>query len=141
MRCADTLQPNRIFIVDDHPLIRRVLKQVLNLEPTLRVVGEAVSAEDVLHHLDGRQLNGQLPDLFLVDFSLPGMDGAELVRKLATKVPDVPCLVVSSHHEPLYVKLALDAGAHGYVIKGDPDMLVSAIERVLRGEIVVETSA
>lgn len=132
MRCVDTLQPNRIFIVDDHPLIRRVLKQVLNLEPTLSVVGEAVSGEDTL-----RQLGGQRPDLFLIDFSLPGMDGAELVRKLTERVPDVPCLVVSSHHEPLYVKLALDAGACGYVLKGDPDVLVSAIERVLKGEIVV----
>ena len=137
MRCADTLQPNRIFIVDDHPLIRRVLKQVLNLEPALSVVGEAASGEDTLQHLEGLQLDAQRPDLFLIDFSLPGMDGAELVRKLTERVPDVPCLVVSSHHEPLYVKLALDAGAHGYVIKGDPDVLIGAIERVLKGEIVI----
>jgi len=136
VRYVDTLQPNRIFIVDDHPLIRRVLKQVLDLEPTLSVVGEAMSGEDTLLHL-----NGQLPDLFLIDFSLPGINGAELVRKLTAKYPGVSCLVVSSHQEPFYVKLALDAGAHGYVIKGDPDVLIGAIERVLRGEIVVETSA
>lgn len=136
MNYVDAPQPSRVFIVDDHPLIRRALRQVLSLEPTLSVVGEAVSGEDALSQLDGG-----LPDLFLVDFSLPGMDGTQLIRKLVKQYPDAYCIVVSSHHEPFYAKLSLSAGAHGYVTKGDPDVLVGAISRVLRGEIVVETSA
>jgi len=131
---VDAPQTNRIFIVDDHPLIRRVLRQVLCLADAFDVVGEAVSGEDALE-----QLSGQAPDLILVDFSLPGMDGAELVRQLTEKHPHLCCIVVSSHHEPLYAKLALDAGASGYVTKGDPEALIGAIGRVLNGETVVDT--
>jgi DNA-binding NarL/FixJ family response regulator len=130
---VDTPQSNRIFIVDDHPLIRRVFKQVLDLEPNFVVVGEAASGEDAL-----RQLERAAPDLCLIDFSLPGMDGAELIRKLSRTRPELLCMVVSSHHEPLYAKLALEAGACGFVTKGDPDVLLGAIARVLRGEVVVE---
>lgn len=133
MSHVDTPQPKHIFIVDDHPLIRRVFKQVLDLEPSFVVVGEAVSAEDAL-----QQLECAAPDLCLIDFSLPGMDGAELIRKLSWTRPGLLCMVVSSHHEPLYAKLALEAGACGFVTKGDPDVLLSAITRVLRGEVVVE---
>lgn len=134
MSHLDTSPPNRIFIVDDHPLIRRVLRQVLDLEGAFDVVGEAVSGEDALEQLDG-----QAPDLILVDFSLPGMDGVELVRRLTEKHPRLCCIVVSSHHEPLYARLALDAGACGYVTKGDPEALIGAIGRVLNGETVVDT--
>ncbi len=135
MNYGDAPQPSRIFIVDDHPLIRRVLYQLLSLEPSLTVVGEAVSAEDAL-----LQLDRGLPDLLLVDFSLPGMDGAQLIQKLREKHPLACCVVISSYYEAFYVKRALDAGAHGYVTKGDPDVLIGAISRVLQGEIVVEVS-
>lgn len=133
MSQVDTPQSNRIFIVDDHPLIRRVFKQLLDLEPSFVVVGEAVSGEDAL-----RQLECAAPDLCLIDFSLPGMNGTELIRKLSRTRPGLLCMVVSSHHEPLYAKLALEAGASGFVTKGDPDVLLGAIARVLRGEVVVE---
>lgn len=127
--------PSRVFIVDDHPLVRRALGRLLGLEPGLRVVGEAASAEEAL-----AQLGENLPDLLLVDFSLPGVDGAELVRRLGRTHPGVCCLVVSSHHEALYVQAALAAGARGYVTKGDADGLTLAIRRVLAGEVVVQTS-
>lgn len=136
MSYADAHPRKHIVIVDDHPLVRRVLRQILSLEPGLEVVGDVASGEELLelltHSGDTRF------DLFLIDFSLPGMNGAELVRTLLTADPDVRCLVVSSHHEPVYVSAALTAGARGYVAKGDPDALVSAIDRVLEGETVVE---
>jgi DNA-binding NarL/FixJ family response regulator len=75
----------------------------------------------------------------LVDFSLPGMNGTELIRQLVRAHPDTPCLMVSSHHERFHVDAALAAGARGYVLKGEPDALLRAIAGVLRGEIVVET--
>lgn len=131
-----TVSPrSRIFIVDDHPLIRRALHRLLDLEPGLVTVGEAASAEDALE-----QLAHNPPDLLLVDFSLPGMDGAQFVRAFGRQHPGVRCLVVSSHHETPYVDAALAAGAHGYVTKGDVAALVGAIHRVLGGEIVVRTS-
>jgi DNA-binding NarL/FixJ family response regulator len=130
---VDARQQKRIFIVDDHPLIRRIFKQILDLDPDVVVIGEAVSGEDAL-----RQLERAAPDLCLIDFSLPGIDGAELVRQLRKKRPGLRCMVVSSHHEPLYIEQALAAGACGFVTKGDPDVLLGAIARVLRGEVVVE---
>lgn len=131
-----TVSPrSRIFIVDDHPLMRRALHRLLNLEPGFVTVGEAASAEDALE-----QLADNPPDLMLVDFSLPGMDGAAFVRAFGQQHPGVRCLVLSSHHEPPYVDAALSAGARGYVTKGDATTLVGAIHRVLSGEIVVQTS-
>lgn len=126
---------SRIFIVDDHPLMRRALHRLLSLEPGLTLVGEAASAEEALTRLEGDP-----PDLLLIDFSLPGMDGAQFVRTLGRRHPGVCCLVISSHHETLYVNAALAAGAHGFVTKGDATALVGAIHRVLGGEIVVQTS-
>lgn len=135
-----TVSPlSRIFIVDDHPLMRRALHRLLNLEPGFTTVGEAASAEDALEQL-AFDLPDAPPDLMLVDFSLPGMDGAQFVRRFGERHPGVHCLVLSSHHETPYVDAALSAGAHGYVTKGDATALVGAIRRVLGGEIVVQTS-
>ncbi len=122
-----------MFIVDDHPLIRRVLARFLNAEPSLKVVGEAESAEEALTLLDG-----SAPELILVDFSLPGMDGAELVKRLCVSHPDTFFLMISSHNARRYVELSLAAGADGYVVKGDPEVLLEAIARVLDGHTVVE---
>lgn len=132
MHQVETSQPSSIFIVDDHPLIRRVIKHLLSLESHLAVVGEAVSAEETL-----AGLGEPIPDLFLIDFSLPGMNGADLIKEIHVVHPNTKCLVVSSHHEQPYVNAALAAGAHGFVTKGDPDMLLNAISRVLQGETVV----
>jgi DNA-binding NarL/FixJ family response regulator len=120
---------HRVFIVDDHPLIRSVLTQVLNQEPHLQVVGVAESAESALENLAESS-----PDLLLVDYSLPDMNGAELIKRLSHTQPELPCLILSSWHAPAFIKTALDAGASGYVVKGDPDALVDAMNRVLVGE-------
>lgn len=124
--------PYRVFIVDDHPLIRKVLTQILNQEPHLEVVGSAVSAEDALENLAEA-----LPNLMLIDYSLPGMNGAELVKRVSHTYPQLPCLILSSWHAPSYIKTALEAGASGYVVKGDPEALINAMNRVLAGEKVV----
>lgn len=124
----------RVFIVEDHPLVRGALKQLLAQEPSLEVTGEAASAESALDMLEGG-----CPDVMLVDFSLPGMDGVELVRKLSQSHPGVRCLMVSAHHEQFYVDQALEAGASGYIVKGsDIAVIPLAITRVMHGEVVIE---
>lgn len=126
--------PHSVFLVEDHPLIRRVLTKFLNAEPSLVVVGEARSGEEALITLDRLE-----PEIILVDFSLPGMNGAELIERLrATTHPHARYLVISSHDARRYVDLSLTAGAHGFVSKGNPDVLVRAISRVLDGHTVVE---
>lgn len=124
---------HRVFIVEDHPRVRRALSDFLSGEPDLEVAGEAASAEEALV-----KLGNPAPDLCLIDFSLPGIDGAELIRRLSRTHPDMRCLMVSSHHEQFYIDTALAAGARGYVLKGEPDALLRAITGALRGETVVE---
>lgn len=136
MNCTDDPDRTcRLFIVDDHPLVRRSMRGLLDLEPDFEVVGEADSAERALE-----LLAEPLPDLVLVDYSLPGMNGVELVQRLGASYPGLYCLVVSSHHERFYVDAALATGARGYVLKGEPDALLRAVVGVLRGETVVETA-
>lgn len=132
---ADSPVPDKVndVIVEDHPLVRRVLKRLLNEEPSLAVVGDAGSAEDALVVLAGTS-----PDVVLVDFSLPGMNGAELIEQLQRTHPEARCLAVSSYDENYYVDSALAAGARGYVVKGEPDVLLHAIAEVLKGHTVIE---
>lgn len=124
----------RVFIVDDHSLVRAALKRLLTQESSLEVTGEAASAESALDMLKAARV-----DIMLVDFSLPGMDGVELIRRLSQSHPGVHCLMVSAHQEQFYIDKALAAGARGYVVKGgDPDAIPRAITKVMHGEVVVE---
>ena len=112
--------------------MRHMLRQLVEEEPGLAFLGEAGSAELALDTLQSER-----PDLVLVDLSLPGMTGLELVRRLRQEYPVLRCLVVSGHVEELYVQAALNAGAGGYVAKDYPEALVEAIHQVLSGEVVV----
>lgn len=125
---ADTREYG-VFIVDDHEVIRGLLSEYIGTEPGLRVCGTAASGAEALERI------GQAPcDLALVDITMPGMDGIELVRRLRARRPDVACLMLSSHISQRYVEAAIEAGAHGYTTKEEPDLLIEAIWRVLRGE-------
>jgi DNA-binding NarL/FixJ family response regulator len=122
-----------ILLVDDHPVMRRGLAMIIGDETDLRVTREAGSAEEALGLLDD-----ELPDLMVVDVSLPGMSGIELTKHVQALYPDVPVLMVSRHDESLYAERALRAGAKGYVMKLEAsDTIVAAIRRVLRGGIYV----
>lgn len=121
----------RILLVDDHPLLRQGIAQILEAEPDLEVVGQASDAEEALSVFD--QI---APDLVVTDISLPGMNGLELLKNVLTLHPTLPVLVVSRHDEELYAERAVRAGARGYVSKlAAGDELVIAIRRVLRGGI------
>ncbi|HEX8911791.1 MAG TPA: response regulator transcription factor [Humisphaera sp.] len=126
-------QKRRVFLVDDHPIVRQGLVQLVNKEPDLEVIGEG---EDVYGSL--RAIKSAKPDLCLVDVSLKDGDGIELVKELRAGGEDVAVLVLSMHDEQLYAERALRAGARGYIMKQEaPQVLVDAVRRVLAGEIYV----
>ena len=123
----------RVFIVDDHPIVRQGLTQMINQEADLTVCGEAEEAQVALQAV--AELH---PDLVLVDLSLKGGSGLELIKALRARQSTLPVLVVSMHDESLYVERALRAGARGYIMKHEAtDIMMNAIRRVLRGEIYV----
>jgi DNA-binding NarL/FixJ family response regulator len=123
----------RIFLVDDHPIVRNGLALVINHEPDLVVVGEGEEAYPAL-----RAIRKVRPDLVLVDISLKSSDGIDLIHELQKGEHKVAALVVSTHDESLYAERALRAGARGYVMKQEPpDTLLTAIRTVLAGQVYV----
>ena len=121
--------PARIFVVDDHPLMRNVLATYIKRQEDLLVCGEAASGKEVV------MIIGQLTcDLALLDVAMPGMSGIDVVRYLREHHPQVKCLMLSGHGEQVYVEDAKKAGAAGYVMKGNPTAILEAIRRVLNGQ-------
>lgn len=116
----------RIFLVDDHELFRETLAAFLGAQDDLELCGTAASGEEAL----GKIHPGSC-DLVLVDVSMPGMNGIELVTRLRAVQPALACLMLSGHTDARYMARARDAGACGYIGKGDPDAIVPAIWNVL----------
>jgi len=122
-------RPARILIVDDHPVFRLGLARMLDGEEGLAVCGEARSVEEA-----GASLDELAPDLVVVDISLPGASGLELVKGIKERWPELPALVLSMHDEALFASRALRAGARGYVNKQEPvEEMVAAVRTVLSG--------
>ena len=122
-----------VFLVDDHPIVRQGLAQMINNQADLAVVGQGEDAYGSL-----RAIRDAKPDLVMVDVSLKDSDGIELVKELRAQSPGLPVLVLSMHDESLYTERALRAGASGYVMKQEPpETLLSAIRAVLSGEVYV----
>jgi DNA-binding NarL/FixJ family response regulator len=120
----------RILIVDDHPLVRRGLKALINAEPDLIVCAEAANSQEGLEVIAATR-----PHLVLVDLSLGDGNGLELVRAIRSRRAGPRVLVLSMHEVPLVVERAFAAGAHGYVAKRElTETLLMAIRSVLRGE-------
>jgi len=125
----------KIFLVDDHPIVRQGLAQLINNEPDLIVIGQGEDAYGSL-----RAIREAKPDLVLTDVSLKESDGIELVKELKSQFPKLPALVVSMHDESLYAERALRAGAGGYVMKQEPPQtLLAAIRVVLSGQVYVSS--
>ncbi|MEW6445251.1 MAG: response regulator transcription factor [Pseudomonadota bacterium] len=119
----------RLMIADDHTLMREGLKQLFNLMDDIEVAGEAVNGAQVLERL--RQ--GDI-DVLLLDMTMPGICGEDLITRIRARYPELRILVVSMHNEPVVAQRALKAGANGYLSKdGDPDTLLSAVRKVARG--------
>jgi DNA-binding NarL/FixJ family response regulator len=124
---------NRILIVDDHPLFRHGIADLITAEADMEVCGEADSAATALDRI--RKAG---PDLVTVDISLRGANGIELIKSIKAEHSGLPLLVLSMHDESLYALRALRAGARGYIMKQEAlDRVMSAIRQVLRGDLYV----
>lgn len=123
----------RVFLVDDHPLMRRSLAMLVNEQPDMYVCGQAENTPLALQALARESV-----DILVADLSLPGRDGMDLLQEVACRHPKLPVLVLSMHDELCFAERALHAGARGYIMKSEPlDKVLAAIEAVLRGEISV----
>lgn len=121
----------RIYIVDDHPLMRKGLVMTIEKEMGFEVCGQAESAEDGLNEIVDLK-----PDAAVFDISLPGMNGIELTKNILHQMPDLKILVVSRHDEELYAERAIRAGAKGYLMKLEAgETLVTALHQILKGDI------
>ena len=131
-RNRDTGKKN-VFVVDDHPIVRERVAELINQESDLQVCGEA---EDAVQALKG--IAAAVPDIAIVDITLKDTYGIELIKQLKDLHPKLPILVLSMHDESLYGERALRAGAKGYLTKQEASKkVVDAIRRILRGEIYV----
>jgi DNA-binding NarL/FixJ family response regulator len=123
----------RVFVVEDHPVFRQGLVKMVNAENDLAVCGEAGDADTAL-----AAIRRAKPDLVLIDITLPGKSGLQLIKELRTMVPKPKLLVVSMHDEALYANRVLRAGGDGYIMKQeDPEEILHAIRDVLQGRIYV----
>ena len=123
----------RILIVDDHPLVRCGFSGLISQQPDLEVCGEAPDEAEALKKLDSLE-----PDLVIVDISLGGTSGLELIKQIKTRENPPKMLVVSMHDEKLFAERCLRAGAMGYVNKAvAPDQIIEAIRQILDEQIYV----
>ncbi len=123
----------RILLVDDHPIVRHGLTQLINTEADLEVCGEASDVVEAIQAVAELK-----PDLVLVDISLRDSNGLELIKQLRSKGNELPLLVLSMHDESLYAERALRAGANGYVMKEQADeTVIEAIRKILAGDLYV----
>ncbi|MFN1834168.1 response regulator [Balneola sp. MJW-20] len=123
----------QIVIVDDHPMMQKGLSMTLESDLGFEVLKQFNSAEEML-----REYEELDPDLAIIDISLPGMSGLELIKHIQSRTPDLKILVVSRHDESLYAERVIRAGAKGYVMKLEAgDQLIKAVKKILNGGVYV----
>ena len=126
-------QQSKVFLIDDHPLVRMWLGQLIEEQGDLMVCGDADNARDAI-----RRIEATRPDLAIVDISLPAGSGMELIKTLKSQYPQLPMIVLSMHDEAVYAERAIRAGARGYVMKRETaNRIIESIYKVLRGKLAV----
>jgi DNA-binding NarL/FixJ family response regulator len=126
-------QKNKIFLIDDHPLVREWLANLINEQPDLQVCGGATNASQAFELIGTAK-----PAIAIVDISLEGGSGIELIKSIKVAYPDVATIVLSMHDEALYAERALRAGARGYIMKREATKkILQAIRAVLQGKLFV----
>jgi DNA-binding NarL/FixJ family response regulator len=124
----------RVLLVDDHALVRRGFRRMLEDEPTFQVVGEASDGLEAVECAERLE-----PDVIVMDCALPQINGIEASRRILAKRPETAILMLSMHSEDTLIRQALEAGAKGYVLKNAMDLdLVSAIKKVAEGQTVLD---
>jgi len=130
---ASTKRKRTVFLVDDHELVREWLRNLITQQPDLAVCGEAKSAPGAREKIIGAK-----PDVAVVDISMKGPSGIELIQQLKQRCPEIAVLVLSMHEAPVHVRHALRAGADGYVMKRESaTKTIEAIRRILDGGVYV----
>ncbi len=123
-----------VMLVDDHSLVRKGFRRMLEDDPDIRVLGEAGSGREAIE--TARQLK---PQVIVMDMSMPGMDGVEATREIRKIMPDAVVLIVSMYSQENYVRNAFEAGARGYILKNADEVdLASAIREVAAGNQVID---
>ena len=123
-----------VLLVDDHSLVRRGFRRMLEDEADINVVGEAADGEEAIN-----LVRSLAPRVIVMDCALPGINGLQATRKILQMAPNTLVLMLSMHTEETWVRQALDAGARGYVLKNAMDLeLGSAIRRIVNGETVLD---
>jgi DNA-binding NarL/FixJ family response regulator len=123
----------QVLVVDDHPIVRHGLALLINREPDLMVCGEAEDAQSATQAIASLR-----PDLVILDISLGGPDGLELLKQIRIRNADLPVLVLSMHDETTYAERVLRAGANGYIMKQEAtDRVLTAIHCILKGQVYV----
>jgi len=128
-----TSQPKkcRVLLVDDHPIVRQGLALLIDREPDLCVCAEAEGAHSAFHAITTLR-----PDIVVLDISLNGPDGLEVLKEIRTKTASLPVLILSMHDESIYAERAMRAGANGYIMKQEAtEKVLVAIRRILQGEV------
>jgi DNA-binding NarL/FixJ family response regulator len=120
-----------VFVVDDHPLLRQGLALLINQQQDLEVCGEAEEAQAAIHAIAQRR-----PDILILDISLNGPDGLDLLKNIRVLYPDLPVLILSMHDEAIYAERALRARANGYIMKQEAtEKVLVAVRRILHGDV------
>jgi DNA-binding NarL/FixJ family response regulator len=123
-----------VLLVDDHSLVRRGFRRMLEDEADIRVIGEASDGEEAV-----KLARSLKPQVIVMDCALPGINGLQATRKILQLLPETLVLMLSMHTEETWVRQAIDAGARGYVLKNAMDLeLSSAIRRLVKGETVLD---
>lgn len=127
----------KVLLVDDHKIVRDGLRRIVEDAGDMEVISEAADGREALH-----QIQKKLPDVAVIDISMPGMDGLELISQLHHYYPDLPILILTMHEEEQYVVRAIGLGAMGYVTKRSaPEELVKAVRKVHAGGRYLDESA
>jgi DNA-binding NarL/FixJ family response regulator len=123
----------RVLVLDDHPITRYGLTQLINREADVEVCGDAATASEAL-----TAIKSACPDLVLADITLPGRSGLEFLKDVQAQYPDLPVLVMSMHDESIYAERVLRAGGRGYIMKSEGgERLLEALRQVLSGQVYV----
>jgi DNA-binding NarL/FixJ family response regulator len=132
MEQARAAAPIRVVVVDDHPVVRRGLRALLDSLPDVQVVGEAADGETAV-----REVQLTIPDVVLMDVRMPGTDGIEATRRVRAATPGVAVLVLTMYDDDTTVFTAMQAGAQGYLLKGaEQEEIARALRAVVAGEAI-----
>lgn len=134
-------RPVRVFVVDDHAVVRRGIRAYLELLDDMDVVAEAGDGRELLDRLAAMAAHGELPDVVLIDLLMPNLDGAAATTEISTRYPDVRVVVLTSFGETQRVRAALAGGACGYLLKSaGPDEVAAAIRAAACDQVFLDPS-